>query len=177
MLAIALSSYGPDLVELALNAPRYRGGTGIYSHSMMGVACGALLAAVAYRLIARRPGALVIAFAWILHLVMDLVTGLKPLFSLAHPIGLDLYHLAWADALVECTLVVVACVLYARALSGTPASRRLVYAAGAALVALQVEGDRVLGKLDTLPWSPSLVSRPAPSHFVVAQPASTQRAH
>ena len=156
LVPLAIACYGPDWIEVALMIPRARAGMAIYTHSIPAVMIGAVTASGLYALIARRPGARMILLAWLLHWPADLFTGRKPLIGLRPLIGLDLYHVPAADAVLEMVVIGVACTIYWRAFARTPAQRRLVLALGAVLALLQVTMDFVVSRIDKQPWNPSL---------------------
>ena len=72
--------------------------------------------------------------------------------------GLDLYNLPAADCVLEMSIVLVCCVLYARTFAHGRTQRRWVAAMGALLLALQ--GMLDLGLAHARPvWRPSLAER------------------
>lgn len=156
IVPLTLACYGPDWIDAALMIPTAREGMAPYSHSIPAVFLGALLASGLYALIARRPGAAQILVAWLLHWPLDLLTGLKPVLGVQPMIGLDLYHVPWADALLETAVIVAACVVYARTMAPSIRKRRVVIALGLAMAVTQVCSDIAKSALDTQPWHPSL---------------------
>jgi hypothetical protein len=154
---LVLASFGPDWTETILG---YSLGSGrdvmwAYSHCIPGVILGGALAAAAYALLLRRPGASYVLLAWLLHWPADFLTSRKPLFDLRHRVGLDLYHRPVIDFALEGGLVVVCCIVYARSFAAERRQRRWVVAMGAALVAMQVVLDYGL-RNEGEPWRPSL---------------------
>lgn len=156
IVPLTLACYGPDWIDAALMIPTPREGMAPYSHSLPALAIGAVVAAGLYAAIARRPGAMVIFVAWLLHWPADLLTGLKPIVGLRPSIGLDLYHVAYADAALEVVVILVACVIYAQALAITRRQRAVVVGLAIALMALQCAFDVAFSRLDRQPWRPSL---------------------
>ena len=155
IVALALACYGPDWVELALMLPRKNGTAGLYSHSIPAVVVGAALAAGVYAAF-RRPGVRLIFLGWLLHWPGDMFTGRKPLFDAAPLIGLDLYALPLVDFVLESTVVVIGCVIYARRFAPRGAARRTVVILGAALILLQGAVDVALAVVRDSEWRPSL---------------------
>jgi hypothetical protein len=162
---LVLASFGPDWAEVALG---YILGTGhaamwAYAHWIPGVVLGGALAAGAYALVFRRPGAPYVLLAWLSHWPADFLTARKPTFDLEHRVGLDLYHRPAVDFGLEGTLVVLCCLVYARAFAREPRQRRWVMAMATALLALQAVLDYGL-RNEAIPWSPSLARRPWQPH-------------
>jgi hypothetical protein len=141
MLPLVLAAYGPDWLEVPFMIPHPHGPMAMFSHSLLAIAVGALLAALVYRLVVRRPGAMVILTGWLLHWPADLLTGRKPLFDERHLVGLDLYRLPIIDFALEGVVIAVACYLYSRAMARTPGQRRLVVALAVLLLLLQAGMD------------------------------------
>ena len=156
IVPLTLACYGPDWIDAALMIPTPRAAMAPYSHSLPALVIGALAASGLYALVAGRPGATHILVGWLLHWPLDLLTGLKPLVGVEPMIGLDLYHVPWADALLETMVITAACVVYARALAPRKTQRRVAMVLGVVLVAGQLGFDLVLRRLDALPWHPSL---------------------
>ncbi len=156
IIPLLLAAYGPDWVDVALMIPKPREGMAPWSHSIPAVLVGAACVTLLYRVIARRPGGLVLGAAWISHWIADLVTGLKPLVGLDPLIGLDVYHLPPVDFVIEMLLVSLACLEYGGAFAPRRAQRRIVVALWAALVASQACLDYAVSKLDPNTWRPSL---------------------
>ncbi|CAN5187381.1 hypothetical protein BH09GEM1_BH09GEM1_21490 [soil metagenome] len=156
IVPLTIACYGPDWIEAALMIPTPREGMSPYSHSLPALVVGAVVAAGLYALIARRPGAMMILIAWLSHWPLDLLTGLKPIVRLTPSIGLDLYHVPVADALLETVVIVIASVVYARALAPMRRQRAVVVGLAMALVTLQCTFDVVSSRLDGQPWRPSL---------------------
>jgi DNA-directed RNA polymerase subunit RPC12/RpoP len=157
---LVLASFGPDWTEIVLG---YAFGGGYsamwaYAHFLPGVVAGAALAAGAYALFFRRPGASYVALAWLLHWPADFLTGRKPVFDLENRVGLDLYHRPVVDFAIEGALVVACCLLYARAFAPEARQRRWVAVMAAALLAMQGVLDYGL-RISSRPWNPSLAPR------------------
>lgn len=156
IVPLTIACYGPDWIDAALMIPAPREAMAPYSHSLPALAIGALLAGGLYGAVMRRPGAMLIMLAWLSHWPLDLITGLKPIIGVTPLIGLDLYHLPVADALLETAVIVMASVVYARALAPMRRQRAVVVGLAMTLVALQCGFDLVASRLDGRPWRPSL---------------------
>ena len=159
IIPLTLACYGPDWIDAALMLATGREGMATFSHSLPALLLGALAASGLYAIVARRPGALQIFVGWLLHWPLDLFTGLKPIIGAQPVIGLDLYHVAWADALLESAVIAVACVVCARAVESRR-QRRVLIALGIVLVTTQVVFDVALKRLDSQPWHPLLAFAP-----------------
>ena len=165
IVPLVLASYGPDWLETALGLFRGRSEMGLYTHYIPGVIAGAVLAAGLYALVLRRPGALMILAAWLLHWPADFFTAHKGLLAPHDRIGLDLYNLPAADFVLESVVVVACCALYARAFVSTPQGRRWVVGMATTLVALQGLLDYGFGSQSPV-WSPSLARGRRRPHLV-----------
>lgn len=178
VVPLVIASFGPDWAELVLGVFRTRAEMEALTHWIPGVIAGALIAALLYALVLRRPGAPYIALAWLLHWPADFFTAHKPLLDPNHVVGLDLYHLPAVDFVLEASLVGVACMLYARAFARQPSQRRWVLTMAVALIGLQGILDFGLARTDGSPWNPSLAWRPRRPHLtrpVSIRPAAVVR--
>jgi hypothetical protein len=155
LVPLTMACFGPDWLEVALMIPKARAGMAVYTHSLVAVLLGAAVAGAAYAAF-RRPGARLIALAWLLHWPADLLTGRKPMFLGEPLVGLDLYGLPLADFLLESTLVAIGCALYARRLAPRGVQRRVVVMLGTALILLQGAADVALAVMRKAEWTPSL---------------------
>jgi hypothetical protein len=153
---LVLACYGPDWVELVLGLFRSRAEMRLLTHALPVTAGCAVIAALLYSVVVRRPGARYILLAWLLHWPADFFTAVKPLFRPQDLVGLDLYHLPVADFVLETGLVVLGCMVYARAFAPGRAQRRWVAAAGAALIGLQGALDYGIAHQEGVVWKPSL---------------------
>lgn len=166
MLPLAAACYGPDLIETAFMIPTPRAGMAVYTHSIPALVIGALLAAGTYALFTKRRGdALAIFLGWMLHWPADFLTGLKPILGLETRVGLDLYHLPFADFALETACVVAACAVYARRFAPAARERRWVVALGCALIMLQAGLIWALSRLDWGGWNPSLALVRSQTHL------------
>lgn len=157
---LVLASYGPDWMEiiLAYSLGSSRAAMWAYAHFIPGVILGGAVAAAAYALFVRRPGAWYVLLAWLLHWPADFLTALKPLFDLQHRVGLDLYHRPIIDFLLEGGLVVACCIVYARAFAPGRRQRWWVVAMAVALLGMQGVLDYGV-RNEREPWSPSLAQK------------------
>ncbi len=166
MLPLALACYGPDWLETALGLFKGRTEMSLYTHYLPGLMAGALAAAALYAVVYRRPGGWIILAGWLLHWPADFFTAHKGLLSPTDRVGLDLYNLPAADFLLEATLVVACCALYARTFAHSPVQRRWVLAMAAALVVLQALLDHGLSQANPS-WNPSLAQREWRPHLIL----------
>ena len=127
----------------------------LYSHSLLAVAVGAVLASMLYAAVAKRPGAMLMLAGWLSHWPADYLTGVKPLLGRTPLVGLDLYHLPWADPVLECTLIAIGCFLYARSFDDVRRRSSIILVMGATLIVLQLGFDATSARLDGLPWNPA----------------------
>lgn len=164
LLALGLAAYGPDWVDLTTMIPYARGGMAVYSHSLPAILLGAAVAALLYRVLARRPGAGLVALAWCSHWAADFITGVKPVVGSGWMVGLDVYHLPVADFAIELLILTIACADYAHVFAAERWQRRLVLTMWALLGATQGMMDVVVAHLDPSPWRPSLAAGPWRPH-------------
>jgi hypothetical protein len=155
IIPLALACYGPDWIDALLMIPHPREGMAPYSHSLPAVAIGAAIAGALYSAFAKRPGGLMLIVGWLSHWPADYLTGVKPLFGTETRAGLDLYHLPWADPVLESVLIVIACLLYAWSQPEWRRSWRTVAVLATALIVLQLGFISSVGRLDGLPWNPA----------------------
>ncbi len=129
---LLLAAQGPDWIQLGLEvlgSDRAQ----LYSHSMPAVFVAALAFALAclWQTGSSRT-AVLIAAVYASHLVLDLVTGTKPLWPGGHAIGANLYNRPALDFVLEASLVVIGWLLY----HGTVRARRWTRPAFAILATL-----------------------------------------
>jgi hypothetical protein len=160
VIPLLLASYGPDWAELFSGLVQGRAVMREITHTIPAVlACG-IVAAAAYALLVRGPGAGAVLLAWLSHWPADFLTAHKPLFGTDDLVGLDFYSLPPVDFAIESFLVVVCCVLYGRAFARTPAHRRWVVAMAALLVGLQGVLDFGLARAGGVGrWHPVVAGR------------------
>ena len=166
IVPLVLAAFGPDWLEVLLMIPGQREGTAMLTHSIPAVLIGGGIAAALYAA-TRRPGARTILLAWLLHPVADLLTGRKPLLTADHLIGLGLYGNPAADFALESAVIMIGCVIYARAFPSRGEIRRVVVILCAALIAMQAAVDVALSAIRDKEWAPSFAdvrgrSRPWP---------------
>jgi hypothetical protein len=157
MLPLALACYGPDFIDISLMIPHTRAGMGPYSHSIPAVLIGAAAAAICFAMTAGRPGAMAIFIGWLVHWPADVLTGIKPIINLHAVVGLDLYHLPPADAILEVVLILAAGWVYAQARVRERRQMRVVVVMAAVLIVLQVSFDFAIPVLDSSPWRPTFI--------------------
>jgi len=158
MVPLVLACYGPDWLETVLGLSRGRGEMSLYTHYLPGLLAGALGAAALYAIVFQRPGGWTILAGWLLHWPADFFTAHKGLLSPTDRIGLDLYNLPLADCVLEASVVLVCCVLYARTFAHSRTQRRWVAAMAVALIVLQALLDIGTAQSHQV-WRPSLARR------------------
>jgi membrane-bound metal-dependent hydrolase YbcI (DUF457 family) len=154
IVPLVLAAFGPDWLDVLVTIPGHREGMAVLTHSIPAVLIGGGLAAALYAA-TRRPGARIIFLAWVLHWLADLVTGRKPLLLAQPQVGLYLYGSPVADFALESVLVVIGCVLYARAFPPRAELRRVVVILCATLIAMQAAVDVALSVMRDPGWTPS----------------------
>jgi hypothetical protein len=164
IVPLTLACYGPDWIEVALMFPHKRAGMAVFTHSIPAVVIGAAIAAGLWSL-TRRPGARLLGLGWLLHWPADLFTGTKPVVFATPLIGLDLYKIPFVDFLLESTVIVIGCAIYARGFPARAELRRVIVILGAALIALQATVDVALSVMRNTDWEPSLASAQCRSHL------------
>jgi hypothetical protein len=177
MAPLVLACYGPDWLEMVLGLWHGRAAMGLLTHYLPGLFLGALAAAALYAIVFQRPGGWTILLAWLLHWPADFFTAHKGLLTPTDRIGLDLYNLPLADCVLEASVVLVCCVLYARTFAHGRTQRRWVAAMAAALIVLQALLNIGMAQGDPV-WRPSLARRewrPHPGAFPAAAATSSLR--
>jgi hypothetical protein len=115
---LVLAAQGPDWVEAALRFGPAARSAELWSHGAVGVAVGAAAVAVLAALVTRSSAAPVLgALLYASHLPADLVTGFKPVWAGGPWLGRALYARPVHDFLLESALVVLAWLVYRRALA------------------------------------------------------------
>ena len=155
MVPLTLACYGPDFIDLAFMIPHPRAGTGVYSHSVPSVLLCASIAAILFAALEKGPGALAIFAGWLTHWPADALTGLKPILGVSTTIGLDLYHFSVMDALLETSVIGVACWYVARSMGSSARQRRIVLIMGTLLTVAQLAFDFAMSRIDGMPWRPT----------------------
>jgi hypothetical protein len=168
MVPLLLACYGPDWLEIVLGVWRGRDAMALYTHYLPGLLLGALGAAAVYTMAFRRPGGWVILSGWLLHWPADFFTAHKGLLSPTDRIGLDLYNLPGADFVLEASLVLLCCALYARTFAHSPTQRRWAAAMTVGLLGLQALLDFGLAQARPV-WNPSLAQREWRPHLTAVR--------
>lgn len=129
MLLVA-AAFGPDFLEWAFAAFGHHNRA--LSHSIVAVALGALGAAAAYAMVGRRPAgdAGAVAVAWLSHWPADFLTGIKPTWPGGPNVGLNLYSSPGIDLAIESVLVVIAWIVYRRAVNPRQLGRSVLLPVG-----------------------------------------------
>jgi len=139
---LAVASFAPDFVDLALRALRVCAPAGVYSHSLPAAAALAVLCGAATALWQRSwaAGWIVVALV-LLHLPADYITGLKILWPGGPIVGLNLYAHPMADFALEALIAFAGwCYLRARDQSSLWMRSWLTLAA---LLAMQAAMDTI----------------------------------
>jgi hypothetical protein len=118
MVLFLAAAFGPDLLEWGLAAAGHH--DRVLSHSLVAVGAAALIAAVAYVMVAKGTvvDGVVVAALWISHWPADFLTGIKPTWPGGPDVGLNLYTLPSVDLAMESALVVFAWLVYRRTVKG-----------------------------------------------------------
>ncbi len=104
---LVAAAVAPDVLDVALAAGGVCNSMGEYTHTLAGIAATALVLGAAATWSTRRGRTgLIVAALVVSHLLVDYITGLKPLWIGGPLIGLDLYRWPWADFLIETPLIV-----------------------------------------------------------------------
>ena len=148
------AAFGPDLLEWAFAV--FGKHNRELSHSIIAVALGAMLAAMAYAIVRQSSAgdAIAVAIAWLSHWPADYLTGIKPTWPGGPDVGLNLYSSPGYDFAMESALVIVAWLLYRRVVNPREMSRSVWFPIG--LIAMQ-------GAFALLLWGAPL---PAPLDFL-----------
>lgn len=152
LLALLVATYTPDWVDSALCLAGTYDPDSAISHTLPAMVLFAAVGLVLYGLKTRDwKSALIVAGVILSHMVLDWVTGYKPIWPGGPMIGLGLYSRPVADFLVEGVVIVIGVVLYARTL---PPRRRPWIEASlmlSALLAMQVAIDIAHAMMKSLP--------------------------
>jgi len=129
------AAFGPDLLEWAFAA--FGQHNRELSHSIVAVALGAMLAAIAYAIVTQSAAgdAIAVAIAWLSHWPADFLTGIKPTWPGGPDVGLNLYSSPGYDFTMESALVIVAWLAYRRTVNPREMGRSLWLPVG--LIAMQ----------------------------------------
>ena len=147
LLPLLVASIIPDLADFTLpQGDQCHSSCELYTHAMPAVfvlALGAL--ALAWAVYHRRATALLAGGLVLVHVCMDLITGVKPYWPGGPPIGLGLYSHRLGDFALEATLVVVAWIALRRTAGAPRAAVHPLALAG--LLVLQAGFDLLNGRL------------------------------
>lgn len=133
---LIVASQWPDWVQLFLEALGAWNAQ-LYSHSIPAVLAGSLLFALVFlRWSGDVRGAMLVAAMYLTHPVLDLVTGLKPLWPGGPLIGANWYDQPVKDFVLEVALLLLGWLTY-RATIGARRRERLVWVLLVALAGCQ----------------------------------------
>ena len=133
---LILLSQACDWVEILAYPVTPRAIPDLYSHEFPFVVVAGLVATAAVWLWKRSAGAAAIALAlYLSHPLLDLVTGVKPLWVGGPPVGLGLVQRPVADFVTQAAVCALGVAVYGQSL---PRARRRHVAAAAPLVLLVV---------------------------------------
>jgi membrane-bound metal-dependent hydrolase YbcI (DUF457 family) len=152
LFALLVATYAPDWVDTALCLTGDYDPDRMISHTIPAVVLLALVGFALYGLKTRDwTGALVLAGVILSHMLLDWITGYKPLWAGGPMIGLSLYDRPLVDFFAEGVVIVTGAVLYGQTL---PPRRRPwidVSVMVAALLALQLGIDIAHMMMKSLP--------------------------
>jgi hypothetical protein len=113
LVVLLLVAQAPDWVEQLFTALGYGNHAQLWSHSILAVVAGIAITASLYVALTRDTGgASLLAFVYLTHPVLDLVTGHKPLWPGGPPLGACLYNHPAADWVVESLVLLVGWFVY-----------------------------------------------------------------
>jgi hypothetical protein len=117
LLLLLLATYTPDWVDTGLCVAGIYNPQGMLSHSIPAVLLFMLVGFAAYAAVTRDwTGGLVIALVIMSHMLLDWITGYKPMWPGGPMIGLRLYDHPVADFVVEAIVIAAGALLYGRTL-------------------------------------------------------------
>ncbi|MDB4914285.1 MAG: hypothetical protein JWM95_1929 [Gemmatimonadetes bacterium] len=156
--ALVLATFAPDLLRVPLAAAGLHWKvTNLYTHALPWcIGLAAIAGGVAWLVLKDRRSALVVVAVVVSHLVLDMVSGRKPLWA-GGPIGLDVEEVEQLEWLIE-SLLVFAAWLYLRQTSGrTPAwlCSRLVPA-----VLVMGQAVHLVGSMSHRPYKTRCIAAP-----------------
>jgi hypothetical protein len=144
---LLVAAQAPDWIALAVGALGVRDPMELWSHSVFAVAAGVSALGATYLWRSRdRAGAGLLCAVYLSHPLLDLLTGRKPPWLGARPLGACLYHAPALDFGVEAAVLVVGWMVSYH--SGRRVGRFATYAAWwmlAALLGCQALVDGVEG--------------------------------
>ncbi len=137
---LLLASQWPDWVQLFLSALGAYNAQ-LYSHSLPAIAGGATLFALIYlRQSHNVRGTWLVWGVYVSHSLLDLITGLKPLWPGGRPIGANLYDRPGLDFTLETLVAIIGWLIYRRQFDAHPRRGYLVFIL-VTLVACQALAD------------------------------------
>jgi membrane-bound metal-dependent hydrolase YbcI (DUF457 family) len=117
LFALLVATYTPDWVDSALCLAGLHNPERLISHTVPAVMLFALVGFALYGLKTRDwTAALVLAGVILSHMVLDWITGYKPIWPGGPMIGLSLYDRPVWDFIAEGVVIVIGVVLYGRTL-------------------------------------------------------------
>jgi membrane-bound metal-dependent hydrolase YbcI (DUF457 family) len=117
LFALLVATYTPDWVDSALCLAGLYNPERLISHTVPAVVLFALVGFALYGLKTRDwTAALVLAGVILSHMVLDWITGYKPIWPGGPMIGLSLYDRPVWDFIAEGVVIVIGVVLYGRTL-------------------------------------------------------------
>jgi hypothetical protein len=141
--AVLIAAFGADWLETVLIAAGFSG-TALLSHSLPSVAIGAILTGLLVSVWRRSPAdGLYLAGVYASHLVVDYITGFKPVGFGHRYFGLHLYRIPVADFALESALILGGWLLYRQSFAGKGTRNSIVlYGLLFSLIAVQALFDR-----------------------------------
>ncbi len=143
LFALIVASMLPDLADFVLpQGNQCRTSCGLYTHAFPAfLVLAVAAAALAHAIWHRRATTLLVAAMIVAHVMLDLLTGFKPLWFGGPPTGLALYRYQLLDFGAESLLMTVAWVVLRR--SADPPRWAVRYVTLAGLIAVQGAFDVV----------------------------------
>lgn len=125
LFALLVATYTPDWVDITLCLAGGYNPERMISHTVPAVVLFALVGFALYGLKTRDwAAARVIAGVILSHMILDWITGYKPLWPGGPMIGLNLYDRPVVDFITEGVVIVIGAILYGRTLS--PSRRKWI---------------------------------------------------
>ncbi len=138
MAVLVPVAYAPDWIQWLLAAAGGPRNPSI-SHSLVSVILGATIVAGLYAVVSRsRADAAIVWLTYFSHWPADFVTGSKAIWPNGPEVGLNLYHYATTDVILESIVVVLCWLAYRRSLPPASRERLVGWAIPAGLIAFQI---------------------------------------
>ncbi len=103
---LVAAAVAPDVLDILLASRGVCNAMGEYTHTLPAIAVTAVVLGVAAGWTDRRwRTGLMVAALVVSHILVDYVTGLKPLWIGGPIVGLNLYRWPWVDFLIEAPLI------------------------------------------------------------------------